>query len=420
MRKRLTPFASVLPLLQHWRGGLWVRYSYPALLVYLLLLSISLPTQAQNTPTSAPIAVDVPVSDTITDAAPFDVWEFSALPGEQYRADMQAADGLAPLLGLRAPSGDIIVASNQFDNGTTQDAEPDDLITIFFEIPAVGDYALVATRVGTDNGTTQGSYTLTMTMIAAAPEPDDAYVDVAFRCSTTKVTTAVVIQFHEQSVPEGGYRITVYGFDGFDPVIRLGGDDGSTGAPCELARLLEEQFAFEFGIGERGDFTFAAADITGVARLDVPIEQSEQVRITVGSRDGASGRFALHIDGFTIEAAGDSDALTLRSGPFARDEAVTMWMLRDGLSRLDPILAAPEGIANCADLGLRSCSDGLTGASVRVFSEGAVQLSSDRLDAVVHFETTGLEPIELIAASQNPRTTGAYMLWLFGMLPSAR
>ena len=107
-------------------------------------------SHAQDSPTSAPIAIDVPVLDRIPDAAPFDIWAFSAVAGEQYRADMQAAGGLAPLLGLRASSGDIIVASNQFNDGTTQDAEPDDLVTIFFEIPSDGEYALIATRVGTD------------------------------------------------------------------------------------------------------------------------------------------------------------------------------------------------------------------------------------------------------------------------------
>jgi hypothetical protein len=389
-----------------------------ALIVFLLGLFVLLPSHAQDVPTSAPIAVDVPISDTITDAAPFDIWEFPALAGEQYRADMQAADGLAPLLGLRAPSGDIIVASNQFDDGTTQDAEPDDLVTIFFEVPAAGDYALVATRVGTDGGTTEGNYTLTMSLIAAAPEPDDAYVDVTFRCGTANATTAITVQLRNQAMLENGYQITVYGFDGFDPVIRLGGDDGRSGTPCEESEGPDEQTAFEFELGDFGDFTFAAVDVTGVARLNVLPEQSETIRITVGSRDGASGHFALQFSNLTVESAGEVASLTVRSGPFAKDESVTLWMLRDRLSRLDPMLAVPDGVTNCADLGLRSCSNGLTGAGIRVLSDGVVQLASDRLDAVAYLETTGIQPVEVTVASQNPRSTGAYALWLFGFLPS--
>jgi hypothetical protein len=378
-----------------------------------------MPAHAQDVPTSAPIAVDVPVSNSITDGAPFDIWEFSALAGEQYRADMQAADGLAPLLGLRVPSGDIIVASNQFDDGTTQDAEPDDLVTIFFEIPSAGDYALVATRVGTDGGNTEGSYTLTMSLIAAAPEPDDTYVDVTFRCGTANATTAITVQLRNQSMLENGYQIAVYGFDGFDAVIRLGGDDGSSGAPCETSEALEEQTAFEFGLGDFGDFTFSTVDVTSVARLNVPPEQSGTIRITVGSRDGAAGQFALYISGLGLESAGDVASLTVRSGPFAKDEPVTLWMLRDGFSRLDPMLAVPEGVTNCVDLGLRSCSSGLTGAGIRVLSDGVVQLSSDRLDAIAFLETVGAQPVEVVVASQNPRSTGVYMLWLFGALPAA-
>lgn len=409
---------TLLYLLRNWRGGDRRRDLLPISPIFLFLLCVVIPVRAQDVPTNAPIAVDVPVSDTIAHAAPFDVWEFAALPGEQYRADMQAAEGLAPLLGLRAPSGDIIVASNQFDDGTTQDAEPDDLVTIFFEIPTGGEYALVATRVDTDNGTTQGRYTLTMTLIAAAPVPEDEYVDVTFRCGAVYATTAVALQFEDQSAPESGYWITVYGFDGFDPVIRLGGDDGTGSAACEQSAPPDEPLAFEFNLGDQGSFTFGEVDITSVAALNVPAEQSGPVRITVGSRDGASGHYALRVSGLVIESAGNADPVTVRSGPFAKDEPVTVWMLRDGLNRLDPILAVPDGTRHCVDLGLRSCSDGLTGANLRMLSDGAQQVSPDRLDAVALLEPGDSDPFELAAASQNPRTTGAYTLWLFGVLPT--
>lgn len=409
---------TLLSVSRRWSGEYGRRCLLSVSQIFLLLFYVLIPAHAQDAPTSAPIAVDVPVSDTITHAAPFDVWEFAALPGEQYRADMQAAEGLAPLLGLRAPSGDIIVASNQFDDGTTQDAEPDDLVTIFFEIPAGGDYALVATRVGTDNGTTQGSYTLTMTLIAAAPVPVDDYIDVTFRCGAVYATTAIALQFEDQSAPESGYQITVYGLDGFDPVIRLGGDDGSSNAPCEQSTPPDEPLAFEFNLGDQGSFTFGEADATSMAALNVPAEQSGPVRITVGSRDGTSGHYALRISGLNIESAGNADAVTVRSGPFAKDESVAIWMLRDGLNRLDPMLAVPDGSKNCVDLGLRSCVDGLTGASLRMLSDGTQQVVPDRLDAVALLEPSDSDPFELAAASQNPRTTGAYTLWLFGGLPS--
>ena len=160
-----------------------------------------------------------------------------------------------------------------------------------------------------------------MSLIAEAPETADNYVDVTFRCGTARATTAVTLQLRSQSVPENGYQIAVYGFMGFDPVIRLGGDDGSSGAPCEASAPVGEHIAFEFGLGESGDFTFTHGDVTGVARLDVPPAQAESVRITVGSRDGASGYFALHISGLAIESANDADSLIVRSGPFAKDES---------------------------------------------------------------------------------------------------
>jgi hypothetical protein len=53
-----------------------------------------------------------------------------------------------------------------------------------------------------------------------------------------------------------------------------------------------------------------------------------------------------------------------------------------------------------------------------MLSDGAQQVSPDRLDAVALLEPGDSDPFELAAASQNPRTTGAYTLWLFGVLPT--
>lgn len=391
-------------------------------LLFLLLILWVLPaaSQSPDAPTSAPINIDVPVFDTITATSPFDIWEFSPIAGEQYRADMQAADGLAPLLGLRDGSGDIVVASNQFDDGTIEDARPDDLVTIFFEIPSEGAYALVATRVGTDNGTTVGSYTLTLSLIMSAPEPDDTYVDVTFRCGTVDATTASVVLFGDQNEASLEYVITAYGFDGFEPVIRLGGDDGSLGAPCELPVPLDGETALEFRLGDSEDVIFGSGESISVAVYTLSVEEPGPIRVTIGSRSGTQGRYALHIVGLAIESAGDSDFVTVRSGPFARTEPQTIWMLRDGLSRLDPLLTVPDQVISCPDLGLRTCSSALNGSGIRILVDGTLSVATDRLDSVARLDTGTTDPVELAAASQNGRTTGAYSIWLIGMLPAVQ
>lgn len=385
----------------------------------LLLTAVPLASAQDGTPlppTQSTMNEGVPVVDTITDHAPFDIFEFSAVAGDQFRAEMVASNGLAPLVGLRDPSGTVVSRSDMFDDGTTRDALVNSTATLFFEIPADGLYALVATRVGTSEGITSGDYTLTMTRIGSAPIPDDTYVDVVFRCETQDVTTALVVDFGDASEQANEYVVTVYGFDGFDPVIRLGGDDGAGAAPCALSEAVLNAPRLEVDFGAGDSEVFEGVPITGVAFYTVS-EADTNVRITVGSRSGVSGRFALLIDGLAIESAGDTDVVTIRSGPRAKSEPVAVWMLRHGLSRLDPLLIVPDGVESCADVGLRTCTGILAGASMTYIANTETVSSTDRLDAAAHLDIDSSDPVLIAAASQNGRTTGEYSIWFFGALP---
>lgn len=383
----------------------------------LLPLLFSVASAQADAPTQAPISFGTTVYDTITDPAAFDIWEFAAVTGEQYRADMHASDGLAPLLGLRDPAGDVETASNILEDGSTLDAEPDSTATLFFEITRDGLFALIATRVGRNEGTTTGSYSLTLTLLSGPPTPDNTYVDVVFRCDSQDVTTAFVIEFGDQSELGGGYTITAYGLDGFDPVIRLGGDDGSSDAPCNLGTPPADDplLVIDTGAGEPESLT--GVSISGAAVYTLA-QADTRVRITVGSRDGRPGRYVLRIQGLAVESAGDVDAVSVRIGPRATAESVMLWMLRDGLSRLDPNISGPESIGVCADVALRSCPLEFFGAAISYRSNLGAESATDRLDSVAYINPGSTDPVELSLASQNGRATGAYVLWAVGALPS--
>lgn len=375
-------------------------------------------TSAQaDAPTQSTISFGSTVSDTITNRAIFDIWEFDAIAGEQYRADMAASDGLAPLLGLRDPAGNVDTASNMLDDGSVLDAEPDTSATLFFEITRDGLFALIATRVGRDEGTTTGSYTLTLTRLSVPQAPDNTYVDVVFRCNSDEVTTALIVEFGDQSETGAGYTITAFGLDGFDPVVRLGGDDGSSGALCERSVPAPEDPEISVSLGSDEPLTFYGVSITGAAVYSLA-ESDTEVRVTVGSKDGRPGRYALRIEGLSIESLGDSDMIVVRAGPFAKAEPIWLWMLRSGLSRLDPDIDVPDEIAFCADVALRTCEPSLIGSGITVRSNQGSVTRTDRLDAVAALNTGTSDPIELTVSSQNGRSTGAYTLWVFGTLPA--
>ena len=375
-------------------------------------------TSAQaDAPTQNTISLGATVTDTITGRAFFDIWEFDAATGEQYRADMVASDGLAPLLGLRDPAGNVETASNMLDDGSTLDAEPDATATLFFEITRDGLFALIATRVGRDEGTTTGSYTLTLTRLSVPQAPDNTYVDVVFRCKSEDVTTALVVVFGDQSETGAGYTIEAFGFDGFDPVIRLGGDDGTGGALCQMSAPATDDPAINVNLGAAEPLTFSGVSITGASVYSLT-ESDTEVRLTVGSKDGRPGRYALRIEGLSIESLGDADLIVVRSGPLAKTEALWLWMLRSGLSRLDPYIVAPDDIAVCADVALRTCGASLLGSGITIRTNQGGATGSDRLDAVTVLNTGASDPIELVVSSQNGRSTGAYTIWVFGTLPA--
>jgi hypothetical protein len=383
-------------------------------LVWLLVIVVGV-AYAQGdsveVPTQSTIAIDETVSDTITESAVFDLFEFSALRGDRIRATMIGSDGLAPLLGIRGTSGDIITRSDLGTDGIASDAPPNGTAILEFEIPEDGVYFLVPTRVGTADGTTTGSYTLTLTLAAAAEPPPrtTAYQPVRFRCGDQEPVTAMSLIFGEDYARTATYRLIVIGLDGFSPYVRLGNDDTARcveGTPLDGASL-------DLLSDEQVD-----ADETRLVAFEFVIDVPEQQVFTaIGSPQ--TGRFVVVLEGGTIEPSGDQDGLLIGVGPLDAPQGVLdVYMLRGTNSRIDPVLdVAYSGQAplRCDDAGYGDCGT-VTPASAYSLTLGPDQrLTGQRLDAGARLQPGDPRPVGLLLTSAN-RAQGPYWLVVTGQL----
>jgi len=62
--------------------------------------------------TIAPIAFDQIVADTITEMAIYDWWQISLQADDVIVVDMQAFEGLSPLIGILAPDNELVARSD--------------------------------------------------------------------------------------------------------------------------------------------------------------------------------------------------------------------------------------------------------------------------------------------------------------------
>lgn len=356
------------------------------------------------------------VFDTITVESFYDRWEFYASAGDQYSAEMIASDGLAPLIGLQDNSGDIVTASNLFDDGSIIDAEPDGRAMIFFEIPTDGIYALIATRAGMADGATTGSYSLVLNLLGTDEETISDHLDVSFRCGADIVTSALGIYIEDASENTREFHVSVFGFDDFTPVLRIGGNDGLTNPPCLLAETLDSPLDFILTLADGETQTFDRVPPQR-ARYDFDMQQPGNPFITIAAPAGASGYYAVYLRGLGIETPNDIDRITLFSGPRAKDAPIWLWMLAEGLTRLDPFMSVLDGLPYCNDIGLRTCRTAVANSGILAADPAATVLTTDRLDAAVLIDTQSIEPVTIALMSGSTQTTGSYGVWIFGYFP---
>lgn len=393
------------------------------MLTACILCILAAPNIAQDIPTpdgdvitEGRIDYGQTVTDTITDGAIFDLWTFEGMEGDEVVVVMRGVDGLAPLLGLLGPDSSVILRSDVDPNGNSIDVSPNGTAELRFALPITGEFTLNASRIGTAQGTTSGSYSLTLERIDQEPDRVNPFQDVVFVCDGDEVTTATTIYLNESN-PAPNPEVTVIGFNGFEPVLRLrevNGDD----IACVTTR---QPFGDGDELGIPGLSAFA--DGMQVASMIPVTGDFFEIEVIVGSRNGAPGDYIVLIDGQQILPRRDGDGLSVRLGPLATDQTMQVYMLAEANTRIDPIIEVfssfddDNPIVTCDDAGWRECADVARASEIDVTVSGRV-LRGDLLDAGVYLTHNTVDERILQITDRSGRTTGRYTLLLIGQLPA--
>ncbi len=385
----------------------------------LLLISLALvcPVLAQDdTPTVAAIDYDAVVEETISDAAFFDWWRLQAAEGDVLMITMTARDGLLPLIGLLDPTGDLVATSADGQiNGTVQ---------LEYTTLQEGPYTIIASRVDNVDGTSTGSYALEVRRANPPEQLQNLHQPVTFTCEEGEVVTAATLEFAEDIPVDGAgltHRITVYGIDGFQPVIYVEFHSDQDFQTCntDANQTLDDTFTLP-GEAPR---TVTADNLHTVSQLTLSgAELMGVITLRIGSLDGTPGRYMALIEGFTIDPDDDSDLFEVRVGPrAAADTALHIYMAAAENSRLDPFMEIlDDSNITCDDAGRRGCemAASFAGAGAVLHNSGGMTLTGDRSDAGLLLAPGSPDVIvPVLLSSRQAGTHGGYVLVVIGELP---
>lgn len=379
----------------------------------LLLLAIPVWAQGDDNPMVSQINYDDMVQETLTQKSFFDWWQIKATAGDEIVVDMEASGGLEPLIGLLNPGGELIARS--------EDGAADSTVILDHIVPADGQYTIIATRVGNADGTSTGSYSLRLRRANPPVEDVNPYQDVTFRCDDYDVTTASTFLFQEDPVTDMTHRITVYGLDGFQPVIRLNVDLPNKYELCNAD--AQQTIGDTFTLPGEPARTIAQADLDGGTVSQLILTHAENagvVTITIGSRDGSPGRYMAVFEGFAIEPSDDIDAFEVRVGPLAaKTTSIQMYMVAAQNSRLDPFMIRTDTEETCDDAGRKGCESipTFTGAGATLNEGTGTTLAGDRSDAGLLINPGNPDPVPVQLGSREGKTHGTYDLVFIGELP---
>jgi hypothetical protein len=250
-------------------------------------------------------------------------------------------------------------------------------------------------------------------------ETVNTYQDVTFRCDDNDVTTASTLVFQEDPTKDLSYRITVYGLDGFLPVIRLNTDSPNKVEVCntDAQSTVGDTFTLpgEDARSVSGDHleTVSQLLVTGAEKTGV-------VTITIGSKDGKPGRYMAIVEGFNIEPSNDIDNVEVRVGPLAaKTTAIQMYMVAAQNSRVDPFMTRPDSGETCDDAGRKGCEavPTFSGSGATLHEGDGTTIIGDRSDAGLLINPGNPDPVAVQLGSREGKTHGTYALVFIGQLP---
>jgi hypothetical protein len=387
-----------------------VKYALLASLCWLL----AVPVLAQDSPTVEDIAYDAVVEGDLSNEAFYDWWQVQAGEGDIIVVNMAASGGLAPLIGVLDPGGDLVARSDM--NG---EAEVNGTSQLEYTTLVSGQHTIVATRVGNIEGTTTGHYVLEVRRANPPVTYDNPYQQVVFPCEDVEATTAATLEFAEDVEQAADYRITVYGVDGLEPVIRVNIESQD----FELCNINADRTVGDtFTLPGEATRTVEEEQLASVSQLILSgAEEMGIVRLTLGSARGLPGRYMAVIEGFNIVNGFDSDVITARIGPLAAEStSMLVYMVAAENSRLDPQVELLETELVCDDAGRRGCEEvpSFSGAGATIHEGEGTTLAGDRLDAGLRLAPGNPDPLAIELRSFNGNTTGDYAIVVIGGLPA--
>ncbi len=401
------------------------------LVILTLFIIIPVISAQDDQPLVTPISYGMTINETITDIAFFDWWQLDVSLGDKIVVSMDAEDGLQPLLGLLDSTGELVARS---DLQTV--AEINGTAFLQYDALTEGQHTIIATREGRDLGTTTGSYVLSVNNRIETETPRvDPFMETEFRCDEWVLTNALTFRFNENvELPEEiipgqvteFYRFFVYGLDGFEPVIRLQSALlVDRPLDCTDSALATEGTQLSFPIlDDQITVTEADADAVSLVTLTNSGEGEPlgEVAVTLGAKEGTSGRFILIMEGLAISDRNDTDEIIVRRGPFADENDLDIYAIGYPNSRLDPIVSLydPETDIEklCDDIGTDSCSDLIDIVeSTVVIGEDGASYSADRFDSAVRFDNEANIRQSMIVKGRAS-TSGNYLLVFVGELPA--
>ncbi|MBK8023254.1 MAG: hypothetical protein IPK19_17955 [Chloroflexi bacterium] len=359
-----------------------------------------------DSPSFLPASLGQDIPGTISEEAFFDHWQIDVQQGDVLQIVMTGSDGLAPLIGILDPARTLQAASDE--------GAPDGAVSLTYTVPLGGRYIVVATRAGSELGTTVGSYVLRIENLNPQPTPTPlgyaplVPIDCGDGTTLTEATPYLSVRLRREPFDAVNYSIRVYGFEGFDPVLHVETDSGES-CVGTMADAMGDRILFPDG----DVFTRSPDDLFATAQrvLTEADFADGDVRLTFANLNGTQGRFAAVIGGFRIEPADDQDTLILQLAPDVAMQGGSALVYTIGVNnRLDPTLLWAD--QRCDDAGRRTCAEVPAIAGGGIVLNNGVEILGDRFDAGVR--VTAPDPVEVQIVSFGSTTRGEYAVVVYG------
>lgn len=256
-------------------------------------------------------------------------------------------------------------------------------------------------------------FLLVVSPVAAEPVAQTSDGQFAVTCADGRQLVGLRVSLQDLT-PGANYRLTLVGEGSFDPALAVIRADGTTTCSDNEGAVAGAQVALS-NLGRITASPFSTQTVV-TGGPDTNIE------LIVGGFAGESGQFALAVEGFMIDPAGETDAIYIDVPPAAAGEWLSVFMI--GTGDLDPFVELAtldaDGIyttaAVCDNANVRECSGVPALVDNGIAFDEANQLVGDAFDAGIMTAPQAGRLWYTFGASRGV-STGAYVMFITGMAP---